>query len=462
MQTARLLRAPRRARSCSWPVACEYPAMVHSGNLVPQVVIDFADSSPGSAGPFRVGDLIDDTYEITRVLGAGGMGVVYEARDLILLRLVAIKAPLFAAYARSLRAEAQALAAIRNPAFVTVHHVGHHKDVLFMVMERLFGDTLETRLDEARARGEHLSLEEVLDLLIPITDALSAAHAVGIAQRDLKPANVVVCGERVVLVDLGLFVPEVLVAPENDAAGSAEYIAPEVLLRTVEPGEGPLIDLYALGILTFELLTNTTPFGGESLGRMLANHVGAPVPDVRARRPDVPPELAGLVSELLAKDPRSRPPSAEAVLWQLKDVRNHGVRRTKRMSVLAIDDEAHVGIALKKSLEAAFPQVHVYAITDPERAMPSATGTFPAADVVLVDLNMPKHNGIEVCMSFLALPLDRRPVVVAMSAQATERDIAVLHALGVRHFVPKDAAFVSAMSNVIRDLRNGGPPHPHR
>lgn len=234
------------------------------------------------------------------------------------------------------------------------------------------------------------------------------------------------------LADHDRVIPEVLVAPENEAASSAEYMAPEVLLRSVEKGEGPLIDLYALGVLAFELLTNTTPFAGDSVGQTLARHVGAPIPDVRASRPDVPRELAGLLIELLAKDPKSRPASAEAVLWQLKDIRNQGVHRAKRMTVLAVDDEPHVGLALKRSLESSFPQVHVESATDPARAMSSATR--PLADVVLVDLNMPEHNGIEVCMNLLSLPPARRPVVVAMSAQATTSDLAVLRAVGVRHF----------------------------
>jgi serine/threonine-protein kinase len=320
-----------------------------------------------------------------------------------------------------------------------------------MVMERLFGETVEERLDEARASERHLPLEEVLDLLIPITDALSAAHAAGIAQRDLKPANVVLCGERVVLVDFGLFVPEVLVAPENVAAGSAEYIAPEVLLRTVEKGEGPLIDLYALGILAFELLTNRTPYAADSLGRLLVNHVAAPIPDVRDLRPDVPRELAGLLSELLAKEPSSRPANAEAVLWQLRDIRSNGIRRAKRMLVLVVDDDADVCQVLKRAIESALPQVHVETTTDPGRAMASSSRSI--ADVVLVDLHMPKHNGIEVCMNLLSLPPQRRPVVVAMSAQATENDIAVLRSLGVRHFVPKDDEFAGAMSCEMVDPR---------
>jgi serine/threonine-protein kinase len=409
---------------------------------------------PYAVGPFAIGQVVSQMYQIVRVIGAGGMGVVYEARDLALQRLVAIKAPTFACYARALHMEALALAAIRNPAFVTVHHVGTDGGVEYMVMERLYGETLEARLDEARARGRSLPLEEVLDLLVAITDALGAAHALAIAQRDLKPANILICGERVVIIDLGLFVPEVLVDRTNDNGGSAGYVAPEVLLGEVERGQGPLIDLYALGVIAFELLTNETPFDADSPGRMLANHICAPIPDVSDLRPDIPRALAALVSELLAKDPASRPSSAEAVLWQLKDIRAGGLRRAKSMTVLAVDDDAHVGLALKRSLESEFPQVHVEPTTDPRAAM-DATGSRP--DVVLVDLNMPEHNGIEVCMDILALPAERRPMVVAMSAQATDRDLAVLRALGVRHYVPKGEAFAAAMSDVIRDLRHGGP-----
>jgi serine/threonine-protein kinase len=277
-------------------------------------------------GPFRVGERVAGTYAITGVLGVGGTCVVYEARDELLLRRVAIKAPLFEVFAPRLRTEAQALAQIHDPAFVKVHHLGRHEGVVFLVMDRLFGETLEARLDDARARAARLPLHEVLDLLVAIARGLTAAHRVGVAQRDLKPANVLLCGDRLVLVDLGLFIPEVLVAPENEAAGSPDYVAPEVLLRAVEQGQGPLIDLYALGIVAFELLTNATPFAADSIGRTLANHVCAPIPDVRLRRPEVPDALASLVGELLAKEPRSRPSSAEEVAWRLEDVRSRLLR----------------------------------------------------------------------------------------------------------------------------------------
>jgi twitching motility two-component system response regulator PilG len=139
-------------------------------------------------------------------------------------------------------------------------------------------------------------------------------------------------------------------------------------------------------------------------------------------------------------------------LWQLKDIRNHGLRRAKHMTVLAIDDEPHVARALKSSLESSFPQIEFRSTTNPSAVIDDV---HMKADVVLVDLNMPGHNGVEVCMSLLSLPAAEQPVIVAMSAQAKTSDVEMLRSIGVRHFVPKDRAFVGAMSAVIREVRSG-------
>lgn len=280
---------------------------------------------PRGIGPFRVGQIVGEHYEVVKVLGVGGMNVVYEARDLSLSRVVALKAPLLDAYAPALLREAEALAAVRGPSFISVFTVAHEGTTAFVVMERLFGETLEVRVDELRSVGRNMPISEVVKHLVAITAALADAHARGITHRDLKPSNVMLTAERTVLIDLGVFVPEALVSPDNDVAGSIRYMAPEVILRDVVRGEGPLVDLYALGIIAYELLTHSTPFPGASAVGVVADHLSAPVPDVRSHRADVPGPLAVLVSSLLEKKPSARPPGAEFVLWQLREIaRNVG------------------------------------------------------------------------------------------------------------------------------------------
>jgi eukaryotic-like serine/threonine-protein kinase len=273
------------------------------------------------AGPFYVGQLVASTYEVTGLLGAGGMGVVYDATDRTLRRRVAIKTALSTVFREELLREARALAALRNPSFPCVHALLQHEGIDFIVMERLYGETLDKRIALARSIGKKITLEEVIDIVVQLAVALAAAHDAGVSQRDVKPSNVMLCADRVVLFDFGLVVPEVLVAPSTIISGSAEYVAPEVLLGSVEKGGGPSIDLYALGVVAFELLTNTTPFASDMLPRIVARHISESPPDVRDRRPDVPDALAFLVRQLLAKAPHERPPSAEAVIWELDHMR---------------------------------------------------------------------------------------------------------------------------------------------
>ncbi len=285
-------------------------------------------------GPLEEGQRVAGTYRIVHEIGGGAMGVVYEAVDEALPRRVAIKAPRFAAFAQALRREAEALAAIRHHGFVTLHHLAREGDLDLLVMERLYGQSLADQLADLRAGGEHMAIGDVLSRAHAVADALSAAHEAGFAHRDLKPENVVVVRSRVVVLDLGLFVPEVLVGPENVPSGSADYIAPEVLFSEVARGEGPLVDLYALGAMTFELLTSVAPYASETIEATLAKHVSTRVPDPRDLREGVPDELADLVRELLAKDPRERPQSAEEVAWRLEGVRAHLARRGARDSFL--------------------------------------------------------------------------------------------------------------------------------
>jgi serine/threonine-protein kinase len=402
------------------------------------------------SGELAVGDVLDDTYEIVAPIGHGGMGFVYEARDRRLGRRVAVKIARGDAASEALRNEARALASIRHPNLVAVYAAGQRRFTDYVVMELLRGTTLEERIEREARAGKTVPLDEALELLVAITSALAALHGFGIAHRDLKPANVVLAGGRVVLIDLGLFIPEFGVSSENPVGGSPEYIAPEVLLHVVEPGGGPLVDLYALGILGYELLTGAPPFSGPDVGKIVARHIGERVPDVRKQRPEVPPKLSQLLRELVEKEPGDRTPSSEAALWRLEAIRGAPASR-RPMRALVIDDDPTVGEVLRRALENALPGLEVRTESDPRAAVESLDRD--PVDVVAVDLNMPRMNGLEVCMQIDALPAAKRPAIVAMSAKASARDVDVFRKLGAVRFVPKDYRFVGAMCDVVGSLR---------
>ncbi len=291
-------------------------------HLAPSMNFTPAPLRDRSTRPFVSGDLLAGTYEIGGVVGEGGMGVVYDAHDRLLRRRVAIKAALDPEFAPALLTEARALASLKSPEFVEVFHIGAHRGVAYMVMERLFGGTLFAHVFETYRNGSRIAIREAIELLTAIAAALGTAHDAGIAHRDLKSANIILAPRgRVVLVDLGLSVPEVLAGASVYADGSPDYVAPEVLRGEVERGEGVLVDLYALGVVAFELLVGRTPFGADDLQHTLNAHLRAVPPDLRALRDDVPAPLADLVRRLLAKNPRSRPSSAEEVVLELGSMR---------------------------------------------------------------------------------------------------------------------------------------------
>jgi serine/threonine-protein kinase len=273
---------------------------------------------------FASGELLDETYEIRRLLGEGGMGQVFEAHDHALNREVAIKAywpSNHASRSGLLRREAQALAAIHHPGLATVFTVRRHRGMEFMVMERIRGLGLDELMRERRRMNDRLPTREAIRILVAIAEVLQAVHAAGCLHRDVKPGNVMLAGrERVVLTDFGIFLPEGELNQRALVAGSPGYMAPESILDNVRPGAGHLIDLYALGVIAFELLTGRPPYQTGNVQALFIMHISTPIPEVSPLAPDVPPRLATLTRELLAKDPYDRPDSEE-VVWRLHAAR---------------------------------------------------------------------------------------------------------------------------------------------
>jgi serine/threonine-protein kinase len=269
---------------------------------------------------FHSGELLDGGYEIRRVLGSGGMGQVFEARDVGLNRIVAIKAGWSHSGVEALRREAQVLAAFRHPGLPLVHALGRHRGVEFMVMERLAGSTLAELL--GARRGQQLPVAECLALLDGICEALAPLHASGLAHADLKPANIMVApGGRVVLLDFGIARIEQLRAGGKRISGSPHYMAPEAIRGTVPVGTAHLVDLYALGVISFVLATGAPPFDHASPVELMLQHLHEPTPRLSARRPDVPAALDELVAQLLAKDAGDRPADLDVTRGELRRIR---------------------------------------------------------------------------------------------------------------------------------------------
>jgi serine/threonine-protein kinase len=396
---------------------------------------------------FAAGVVLNGTYRIARLIGRGGMSQVYEADDLVLRRRVAIKVLNRRELGWLLRNEAQVLAATRHPGIVYVYGLGCHDGFDYLVLELLVGATLEERLARRRASGERLSMTRAMDVLVRLTEILVALHAAGVAHRDVKPGNVMLSGERVVLMDLGIGVPEVDVSLMERNTGTPYYMAPEAILGRVAPGKAHLMDLYALGLMAFELLAGRRPYEARDTLELFRLHVSAPVPDLARELPTIPPRLAELVRECMAKNPADRPPSAEAILWELRSFHADESWEPRRRSVLIVDDDEALAALVMTGIRDMSSDVEVEIASDGEEALRRLQRHRP--DVMLIDLNMRRMNGVELCMHLRGSEAANGMTIVPMSAEASAGDLAVLRALGMTEFVPKGIGLIEKVQEIL-------------
>jgi serine/threonine-protein kinase len=278
--------------------------------------------------PWQPGDVVGGQYAIRKQLGVGGMSTVWDAHDRLMQRPVALKTTLERDLSATLVThEARALAAIRHPGLPVPLTVGCHEDWTFLALERLFGVTVEDRLELRDPGKPAFAIAEAVRVLIAVADVLVAVHAAGMAHHDVKPANVMLCaGDRVVLLDFGIMLPEV-VAADASVSGTPRYLAPEVVREALRPGQARLVDIYAFGVMAFEMLAGKPPFHSADVDEIMRMHAFDRVPDLLSQRGDVPVALADLIDACLAKAPGDRPTTIDQVLWELRAVEVRGRRR---------------------------------------------------------------------------------------------------------------------------------------
>jgi WD40 repeat protein len=264
-------------------------------------------------------------YRVLKLIGAGGMGVVFQAEDPQLRRLVALKsmrpglAASPAACQRFLR-EARLTGALMHDHIVPIYHVGEERGTPFLAMPLLSGETLAERL----GREEHLPIDEVLRIGRELAEGLAHAHERGLIHRDIKPANIWLEAPsgRVKILDFGLArscQEETHLTQSGLIMGTPSYMAPEQAnLGTVDARS----DLFSLGCVLYRLSTGEVPFKGSTVMAVLAaltNDQPRPVDDIN---PEIPADLSSLVMRLLAKDPAARPASAREVIQEIKAIEN--------------------------------------------------------------------------------------------------------------------------------------------
>jgi serine/threonine-protein kinase len=267
-------------------------------------------------GDAAAAQVLDDRYQLERVLGSGGMGTVWRGQDLRLQRPVAIKVlsggglSLPKAMERFGR-EARAVARLSHPNIVPVYDFGAHRDDPYLVMELIDGSTVADALDSGP-----LAVADVLAISSQVCDGLTAAHAAGIVHRDIKPSNLTVTAAGVVKIcDFGVArlldgVDHTDLTGSAVAMGSPKYMAPEQI------NGGPVdarTDLYGLGCSMYAMLTGRPPFSSGTPLSVAHQHITAAPQPVTVHRADTPPQVAALVADLLAKAPAARPPDAATV-----------------------------------------------------------------------------------------------------------------------------------------------------
>lgn len=265
------------------------------------------------------GQKINDRYQIIKSIGEGGMANVYLAYDTILDRNVAVKVlrgdlATDEKFVRRFQREALSASSLSHPNIVEVYDVGEDNGQYYIVMEYIEGCQLKQLL---KKRGR-LTLSEVIDIMLQITDGLSVAHDAYIIHRDIKPQNIMILDSGLVkITDFGIAMAmnSTQLTQTNSVMGSVHYLPPEQA-----NGKGSTLqsDIYSMGILMYELLTGELPYKGDNAVEIALKHLKEKIPSVREKLPEIPQSVENIIIKATAKNPKNRYADARSMNEDLK------------------------------------------------------------------------------------------------------------------------------------------------
>jgi Tol biopolymer transport system component/predicted Ser/Thr protein kinase len=264
-------------------------------------------------------------YRILEKLGEGGMGVVYKAEDLTLIRIVALKFLPHGLEAHELERarflqEARSAAILNHPNICTIHEIGESEGQQFIVMEYVDGVTLREKLSEGK-----LPIRSAVAIAIQIGEALEQAHAKGIVHRDIKAENIMVAGNQVKVMDFGLakLKGSLKLTKTSSTIGTLAYMAPEHIEGKETDARS---DIFSFGVVLYEMLTGHLPFSGEHEASVMYSIVNEEPEPLQKFLPDAPSELVHIMSRALEKDPEDRYQTVRDMVIDLRRLRKESTR----------------------------------------------------------------------------------------------------------------------------------------
>ena len=297
------------------------------------------------------GEKINDRYQIIKSIGEGGMANVYLAYDTILDRNVAIKVlrgdlAHDDKFVRRFQREALAASSLSHPNIVEVYDVGEDNGQYYIVMEYIEGKQLKQLL---KKRGK-LTLTEVVDIMMQVTDGMSVAHDAYIIHRDIKPQNIMIEDNGMVkITDFGIAMAmnSTQMTQTNSVMGSVHYLPPEQANGKTATLQS---DIYSMGILMYELLTGTLPYKGDNAVEIALKHLKETFPSIRDILPELPQSVENIIIKATAKNPKNRYKDAREMNRDLKKCLDESMANVEKITLQYPegDDEKTIAKALQK------------------------------------------------------------------------------------------------------------------